>query len=218
MTRQLPLAFPLQERFTFERFAKGGNVELVEHLRHRESRFEATWLWGQAGVGKSHLIQAVCHEAGVVYVPAREMTDLDGYEEYDQVLIDDIDIWTGDRLLEEQLLRLYNSLNSLGHALVVTAKVSPMRLSFALADLESRMRSAECFEMKPLMDEAAVPVLKQAANDRGFRLGDEVVSFLLTHSSRNLSELLGLLELIDREAMSARRRITVPFVKRVLAL
>lgn len=218
MTRQLPLSFPLQERFTFDRFAIGGNAELVEHLRYRESRFNATWLWGRDGVGKSHLLQAVCHEAGVVYVPAREMIDLAGYEEYDQVLIDDLDIWIGDRLLEEELLRLYNGLNALGHALVVTAQVSPIRASFALADLKSRMRSAECFEMKALADEAAVPVLKQAANDRGFRLGDEVISFLLTHAARDLPELMGLLEVIDRESMSARRRVTVPFVKRVLAL
>jgi DnaA family protein len=218
VTRQLPLAFPLRERFTFERFAIGGNAELVEHLRHRELGFDAMWLWGRSGVGKSHLIQAVCHEASVVYVPARELTDLAGYEVFDQVLIDDLDNWIGDRLLEEELLQLYNDLKALGHRLVVTAQASPTRVRFALADLESRMRSAGCFEVKPLVDEAAVPVLKRAANDRGLRLGDEVISFLLTRAARDLPELLDLLEVIDREAMSARRRVTVPFVKRVLAL
>ena len=212
------MRFPLRERFTFERFAVGANSEPVEHLRAPVDRFRCTWLWGPAGVGKSHLLQAVCHACGGAYVPARNLGDVEGYDAFERVLVDDVDAWLGDRAREEALFRLYNAMLHRGHALALTAARSPAAARFALDDLASRLRGAACFELTPLADEEAVPVLKRTARDRGFDLSDEVVGFLMRRVDRSLPELLALLETIDRASLSANRRVTVQFVKEALAL
>ena len=218
MSRQLPMRFPLRERFTFERFAVGANREPVEHLRAPVDGFRCMWLWGPSGVGKSHLLQAACHGCGGAYVPARERGDVEGYDAFERVLIDDVDTWLGDRGREEALFRLFNAMLGRGHVLALTATRSPAAARFALDDLASRLRGAACFELAPLSDEDAVPVLKRAARDRGFDLSDEVVGFLMRRVDRSLPELLALLETIDRASLSASRRVTVQFVKEALAL
>ena len=190
----------------------------MEHLRAPVDGFRCAWLWGPAGVGKSHLLQAVCHACGGAYVPARELGDVEGYDAFERVLIDDADTWLGDRATEERLFRLYNAMLDRGHALALTATQSPAAARFTLDDLASRLRGAACFELAPLSEEQAVPVLKRAARDRGFDLSDDVVGFLLRRVDRSLPELLAHLETIDRASLSASRRVTVQFVKEALAL
>ena len=218
MTRQLPMTFPLRTRFTFERFTVGPNRELVEDLRAPVDGFRCTWLWGAPGVGKTHLLQAVCHAPGSAYVPARDLRDIDGYQAFERVLIDDVDAWLGDRGMEEALFHLYNEQLAAGHALAVAADRTPATATFALSDLASRLRGAACFEMAALSDNAAIPALKRAAHDRGFLLSDEVVRYLMRRVGRGLPELLEHLDRIDRASMSASRRVTVAFVKEALAL
>ena len=203
------MRFPLREHFTFERFCVGPNREAVAHLREGPDGFRCVWLWGRPGTGKSHLLQAACHAGDGAYVPARKLRDVDGYQGFAHVLIDDVDCWFGDRDAEEALFRLYNAQMAHGHALTLAATLPPALVDFALGDLASRMRSATCFELAALSDEDAVPVLKRAAQDRGFDLSDDVVGYLLRRVGRGLPEMLEHLETIDRASLSARRRITV---------
>ena len=216
--RQVPLAFRLRERFTLDRFLVGGNAELVTSLRRPVDGFYCAWAWGRSGAGKSHLLQGIAQNTGGAFVPATEIPAVDGYEVFDRVLIDDIHAWIGDRTAEEALLRLYHNRLERGLVLVATARNPPARMRFALPDLASRLRAAACFEVAPLTDEAAGAVLRRLAQDRGFDLDANVVSFLLRRTGRDMEDLLSLLETIDAESLSAQRRVTVPFVKQVLRL
>lgn len=218
MTRQLPMRFPLRQRFTFEQFAVGANREAVDQLRASVDGFRCIWLWGRPGAGRSHLLQAACHACDGAYVPAGRLRHIDGYEAFAHVLIDDVDLWLGERAKEEALFRLYNAMLERGHALTLTATLPPRTADFVLTDLASRLRSATCFELSPLSDAAAVPVLKRAARDRGFVLSDAVVGYLMRRVGRGLPELLEHLDTIDRASLSAGRRVTVALVKEALAL
>ncbi|KTF31201.1 hypothetical protein LMG919_19935, partial [Xanthomonas vesicatoria] len=59
-------------------------------------------------------------------------------------------------------------------------------------------------------------VLRDRAQRRGLALDDAAIDWLLTHSERELATLVALLERLDRESLAAKRRITVPFLRRVL--
>ena len=214
----MPLAFTLRERFTLDQFLVGDNAELLASVCRPVDGFHCAWIWGRAGAGKSHVLQAVSHETGGAFVPAKEVPTVDGYEVFDRVLIDDIQAWIGDPPAEEALMRLYNNRLQRGLILVATASAPPAQLCFALPDLASRLRSATCFEISPPSDEEAGTVLRRVARDRGFQLDASVVSFLLRRTGRDLADLLSLLEAIDVESLSAQRRVTVPFVKQVLDL
>lgn len=216
MTAQLPLAFPLRDRFAWDRFVVGANGELARLLKRPVAGFACVWAWGAPGVGKSHLLQALCREQGGAYVPAPALRQLDGYEAFERVLIDDVDVWFGDRPAEEALFRLYNQQLAQGHQLALAGRCPPAAARFALPDLASRLRGGACFEMLPLDEAAVAEALQRAAADRGIRLGEDALRFLQRHASRDLASLLTLLERVDREALAAGRPVTVPLLKRAL--
>ena len=107
MPRQMPLAFALRERFTLDRFVVGNNAELLANVCRPVDGFYCAWVWGRAGAGKSHLLQAVSHAHGGAFVPATEIPAAEGYEIFDRILIDDIHAWIGDPAAEDALMRLY---------------------------------------------------------------------------------------------------------------
>ena len=222
MSEQLILPLALHERSTFDRFVVGANDELVHRLRQRYDGFECLWLYGEPGVGKTHLLQAVCHaSADAAYVPAREMRPdgaLDGYALFDAVALDDVDCWLGARDRETALLAFYNRLAARRARLVVTASRSPLQVDFAVSDMASRLRASACYRVVPLDDEGKADLLANAGRDRGLELPMDVVRFLLQRVGRDQRELLCLLDRLDRSSLAAHRRITIPFVKQTLCL
>lgn len=219
--RALPLA--PGEQSTFARFVTGANREVTDHLRRPHAGFDCVWLFGDPGVGKTHLLQALCHEhAGSAYVPAVRVVasgaSLHGYGTFRAVGVDDLPHWLGRREAELAFVGLYDQLAARGARLVVTARRSPMDEDFALNDLRSRLRAAGCYRVAPLDDAHRARLLTDAARRRSLSLTPEVVRFLLSHAHRDQRELLRLLDRLDESSLAAQRRITVPFVKEVLCL
>ena len=66
-------------------------------------------------------------------------------------------------------------------------------------------------------DATRAAVLRDRAQRRGLVLEEAAIDWLLTRTDRDLSRLLLLLDRLDRESLAAQRRITVPFLKQVLA-
>lgn len=221
--RQLPLPFEPQARSTFESFIAGPNDELVSRLRQRDIGFECLWLFGESGVGKTHLLQAMCRRlAHACYIPATGVDPrgnaLEAYRRFDVVTVDDVGHWLGERQAELACFDLYNQLHAAGARLVLTADRSPRATNFALADLGSRLRAAACYRVAALADEDKRQLLADAAQQRGLRLGDEVVRYLLARASRGQHELMAMLDSLDRSSLAQQRHLTIPFVKRVLRL
>ena len=221
--QQLALRFPLRPRSRFEHFVVGTNSAPVERLRAQGARFECLWLFGSSGVGKTHLLQAACHAvADAAYLPARRIpaneASLQRYARFRAVLVDDVEGWLGHAACERELYGLYNELARAGARLVFTASHSPRECAIALPDLASRLCAAECYEVARLSDEDMLPLLVNAAQDRGLRLSEDVVRFLLTRVSRDQKSLLDTLNRLDHASLRRRRGITVPFVKEVLGL
>ena len=220
-TQQLALPFELHKRSTFERFVAGENGELVERLKAPRQGAEAIWLFGTPGVGKTHLLLALCQRhANSAYIPAGDLapTALDGRARIDVVAIDDVPRWLGERRSEIALFDFYNNMRAGGALLALSADRSPLELEFALADLGSRMRAAACYHVAPLADCDKARLLCAAAHERGLVLGDEVVRFLLSHVGRGQGELLNTLDRLDCSSLATQRRITIPFAKEVLCL
>lgn len=220
---QLALPLELRETNTFAKFLTGANGELVARLGSPQAGFVCFWLYGQPGTGKTHLLQAVCHrEPDACYVPARALDagqhTLEGYGRFPTATVDDVEHWLGRRSAEVALFDFYNRLRAVGGKLIVTAGRSPLDCGFALPDLRSRLCAAACYRVAPLAEEDKPKLLLRAAKDRGLRLGEDVVRFLLARVSREQGTLLSILERLDRASLAAQRRITIPFVKETLCL
>jgi DnaA family protein len=85
-----------------------------------------------------------------------------------------------------------------------------------LPDLQSRLARLATFQVNALGDDERVQALQLRARHRGLDLPDETARFLLSRSRRDMASLYGVLDKLDSEALRAKRRLTIPFVKEVL--
>lgn len=227
-TVQLPLNLALRDDATLANYYPGENRELVQCLAAVDGGDDArtVYLWGGPGVGKTHLLQAVCHEAGrrgrsCAYLPLGGADGLrpdllDGLERLDTVCIDDLQGVAGRAPWEEGLFHLFNRCRDAGARLVVGAAAGPGAIGLGLADLVSRLSEALTFHVRPLDDGQMIQALQLRAGQRGLELPEDVGRYLLRHHRRDMASLSVLLERLDRASLAAQRRLTIPFVRQWL--
>ena len=222
---QLALPLQLADHAVFASFLAGDNDTLVATLVDLSAGNEGQgcWLWGAAATGRTHLLQAVCDAAGdrSVYLPLEMLAPagpgiLEGLESRELVCVDDIEQVAGDEDWERALFNFYNALYEAGGQLVVAAAAAPRESGFSLADLASRMSKLPVFQLRPLSDQQRVAALQLRARHRGLELPDDTAAFMLKRSRRDMASLYDLLDRLDLEALKAKRRLTIPFVRGVL--
>ncbi len=230
MNRQLALAIQLNDEANLADFCWNGNRLLHQQLHHAlhgdgERLF---YLWGVAGSGKSHLLQACCQAVNstqsAIYLPLDILREwgpqvIDGIEEQALISIDDIDAIAGDSAWEEALFHLYNRIRDQGQTtLLITGKQPPATLPICLPDLRSRLTCGLVIQLNELNDDDKINTLKLHANKRGFELPGSVGQFLLNRCARNMHDLHLLLNRLDEASLIAQRKITIPFVKEILGI
>lgn len=222
---QLALPLQLADHAVFASFLDSGNEALVATLANIASGGDGhgCWLSGARATGKTHLLQAVCENAGdrSVYLPMVTIVQagpeiLDGLASRELICIDDIQEITGDPNWEAALFDLCNQVFDAHGQLIVSAASSPRECPFELADLRSRFSKLPVFQMHVLNDDERVAALQLRSRHRGLDLPDDAAKYLLKRSRRDMASLYELLDRLDREALRAKRRLTIPFVRSVL--
>lgn len=222
---QLPLAVQLPADETFATFVTGANAEVLSVLRQQQQGL--VYLWGSSGVGKSHLLHALCAEtqATAMYLPLRELKDamqpqvLQGLEHYDLVCIDDVDAVTTDSDWCFELFALLNRMRDQAHGLiVVTAAAAPASLEVALADVHSRLLWGLSLQLQGLSDLDKAYALQLRAKTLGLVLNNDTAQFMVQRLGRNMRNLIDCLSQLDQASIAAKRRLTIPFVKDVLTI
>ncbi|MEO6697685.1 MAG: DnaA regulatory inactivator Hda [Gammaproteobacteria bacterium] len=221
---QLPLPVMLPGGARFANFVAGRDLEAVQTLQNTRERF--IYLWGAAGTGKTHLLQASCHHAaeqnaGVAYLPLAEADTispavLEGLERLDMICIDDVQAIAGQPEWETGLLHLYNRIRDSGAHLRVTGNVAPAELGLALRDLSSRLSWGLTFQLHPLDDENKLRALQLRARNRGMDLPEEVGRYLLQRWPRDMAKLFELLQHLDDGSLAQQRKLTIPFVRELI--
>ena len=222
---QMALPLQLADHAVFASFFASGNETLVSTLQALAGgeQGQGCWLWGAAATGKTHLLQAVCARGGdqSIYLPLAALSAagpviLEGLADRSVICIDDIDTVAGDRDWEVALFNLYNELHYNSGQLVASATAAPRECGFGLADLESRMSRLPVFQVHALDEEDRAEALQLRAGHRGIDLPDETAVYLLRRVPRDMASLYALLDKLDLEALRAKRRLTIPFVRDVL--
>jgi len=227
VSAQLPLGIRLREGLDLSSFHSGPNAEPVA-LAQRLARGEdvhSLYLWGASGSGKTHLLQALCAQAGSgsAYLPLDDLVTLspavlEGLASVRLLCLDGIDAVAGRRGWERALVACIDSLRHNGGRLVAAGRMPPHEVGLALHDLSSRLAWGPVYGLKPLSDTDKCAVLQMRARARGLHMPDAVARYLLTREARDLPALLATLDVLDRASLVAQRRLTVPFVREVLAL
>jgi DnaA family protein len=225
---QLTLNIRLRDDATFDNFYAQNNQQLVAHLRTltigKSKQF--TYIWGEPGAGRSHLLQACCHAANKqglssIYLPllaANELSPqiLENLERISLVCIDDIQNIVQKPDWEEAIFHIFNKLQEQNGLLVISANNTAHMLQFSLADLKSRLAGGIIFQVQALTDTQKLEAFKMRAEIRGLDVPHEVAKFLLNRCRRDTTNLFSILDKLDQASLAAQRKLTIPFVKSVL--
>ncbi len=199
---------------TLENFVAGRNVELLAALRHAlDTKESGLYLWGEAGSGKSHLLQAViglAHAKGLAAVYASGEVP----QAATVVAVDDVEELDGQAQVE--LFALYNCMRESGGLLLVSGSQAPAFLPLR-DDLRTRLGWGLVYQVRALNDAEKEQALRQHAQARGFELSNEVTTYLLRHGRRDLPALLETLDALDQHCLRLQRAASVPLLKEVMA-
>ena len=224
--KQMALDIGLHTTPTLDSFFAGPNSAALQHLRlWTASQMPSpvpTYLWGESGSGKSHLLRAVQTElsnAGVSvgWLDADQNDRLNFDESWTAVLMDDVHLYN----LEQQQLAFNWFVNALtpksgSPRWVLAAGMLPPADLKLRDDLRSRLGWGHVYALQVLSDAERREVLRSEADARGLFLSDEVMSYMLSRFSRDLSSLMILLDHLDQFALETKRAMTIPLIKSML--
>lgn len=213
---QLLLGIAPQWLPTLDNFVVGRNQELHTALRHALSSTggeRGFYVWGDAGSGKSHLLQAAVERAR--YNGQSAVYACGTVPEAAQVVAVD-DVESLDDAAQIALFALYNRLRESGGMLLVSGTAAPTHLHLR-DDLRTRLGWGLVYQIHALSDEEKAQALHQHAQARGFELPTEVTHYLLRHGRRDLPYLLGVLDELDAHCLRLKKRAaSVPLLKEVM--
>jgi DnaA-homolog protein len=206
---------------TLDNFIAGTNQELLARLRAlaEPGCFDALYLWGTEGSGKTHLLSAVAslslRKRPVMFLEGRP-ANADFFAPPGGLLIvDDIDAL--DDAAQIALFRLYNTARMIGLGLLLAGSRPPLQLGLR-EDLRTRIGQTLIYEVKTLNDEQKAAALRRHALERGFKVDDGLVRYLLAHGRRDLPSLMAVLDHLDRTTLERQRPATLPLLKEALQL
>jgi DnaA family protein len=227
MPEQLPLFQP-SRTVSFDSYWPGNNAAVIAQMKTQILAPDqpCLFLWGKAGVGKSHLLQAACgfahqHHKAAVYVPLTDYGTiqpdiLQGLENYDLICVDDVDAIVRQKRWEQALFHLFNRARERGALLMFAAAKKPADLEITLPDLLSRLAWGTVWHMEELQDQDKLAALQLHARQSGFSLPDDVGTYLMQRWPRDMHSLFRLLDKLDHASLSEHRKLTIPFVRQFI--
>jgi len=218
---QLLLDIAPDSQPTLDNFVVGRNLELLSVLRHAlaGSSERSFYLWGEAGGGKSHLLQACVRAAldmqrSAAYAQG-SVPRMASEGPAEVVAVDDVERL--DDAAQIGLFDLYNRMRDSGGMLLVSGAQAPLHLDLR-DDLRTRLGWGLVYQVHGLSDEEKARALGQHAQARGFALPPEVTQYLLRHGRRDLPSLMVALDALDEHSLRLHRAPSVPLLKEVLQL
>lgn len=229
---QLPLKIGLRDDACFETFVTE-EESLAFALNALQSALKnpsgnAFYLHAESGAGKTHLLQAACRyvtEKGQasVYLPMKDenlplIPDvLFGLEQTPLVCLDDMDNIIGHKKWELALANLLTKSSVQGHNVILAGEISVVDWSLLTPELTKALINVLPIKLYSLHEkEEVIVALQRHASRLGFDLPIEVGNYLVKMFSSDLQELLAVLKLLEQATLVEKRRLTLPFVKKVL--
>ncbi|MDA0270796.1 MAG: chromosomal replication initiator protein DnaA [Chloroflexi bacterium] len=231
----------LRERYTFAHYIVGPGNRLAFAAAEGVARdpghlYNPLFLYGAAGLGKTHLLHAIGHdfiERGmqVVYLSAeaftnqlitaiqqRRMDDFRSrYRSADALLVDDIQFIAGKEQTQEEFFYTFNELYEAGRQIVISSDKSPAHIS----QLEDRLRTR--FEWGMIADlqapdiETRVAILRHKAQEQNIRVRDDVLHAIAARFKNNIRELEGSLTRVIAYSRLTGESLTPDLVHSALA-
>ncbi len=240
--------YNLNPNYTFDTFVVGNNNQLAhtislvvaEEAANPEKKFNPLFLWGDVGLGKTHLMHSIAHhilanhpQLKIQYVSSEVFTNevieairsgsnsqikaiRDKYRNVDVLLIDDIQFIIGKDRTQEEFFNTFNVLYNAGKQIVISSDKPPKEM----LTLEERFRSR--FQWGCMADistpdyETRMAILRKKEELDDFELDDEIIQYIANNIKSNIRELEGALNRLMAYSRLTHVNITIETAKEQL--
>ncbi|HSU17915.1 DnaA ATPase domain-containing protein [Longimicrobium sp.] len=238
------MRFQPDPRFTFDTFVAGPGNQMAAAAARRAAEAPGTsynplFVYGAAGVGKSHLLHAVGAlsltvrpDLHVTYRTAQELVDdissavsagtleafADELLESDVILIDDAHLLAGKSRTQAELLRVWDEIVWTGTQIVLAAEAAPADLEGVTEEFRGKLAGGLVVDMTPAEPETRVEIVRRAAARRGVELGGGVGEALAGLPLDGARELHAGVDRIGQVQEEERRQVRVSELSSLVGL
>jgi chromosomal replication initiator protein len=232
---------PLNPDYTFENFVTGpcnrlAHAACVAVAENPGSSYNPMFIHGGVGLGKSHLLQAVCQTVlqrgnlSIIYlscdsfinqfINAVETGDMNNfryrYRHADMLVIDDIHFLAGRDRTQEEFFHTFNTLYQQHKQIILSADCPPAEICELEDRLISRFNWGLVARIEKPCYETRVAILQKKARLRGLTLDDDVINYVASRVESNTRELEGAITKIQGMAMLQNGRIDLDLARAAL--
>ena len=206
-------------QFTFDNFVVGPSNRFAHSAAIAVSKtpgqvYNPLFIYGPAGVGKTHLLYAIAHQVKrkredlrIVYIKGddftneliasiREGSNAEFREKYRQagiLLVDDIQFIAGKKQTQEEFFHTFNTLYESGRQIVLTSDRPPREMTQLEDRLQSRFVSGLMVDVAPPDFETRLAIIKNKAAMLGVKLPDEIYGYIAENVTANVRQIEGTL-------------------------
>jgi len=232
----------LNPKYLFETFVTGSSnrfahAAAVAVAEAPAKAYNPLFIYGDSGLGKTHLLHAIGHYAQslypavrVRYVNSEEFTNdfinsiSEGkagafqrrYREVDVLLVDDIQFLQGKEQTMEEFFHTFNTLYNANKQVVITSDLPPKRLNGFEDRMRSRFESGLITDVQPPDLETRIAILRKKAGSERLEAPDDVLEYIASRISTNIRELEGALIRVTAFANLNRQHVDMPLAEIVL--
>lgn len=232
----------LNPKYTFDTFVIGASnrfahAAAVAVAEAPAKAYNPLFVYGESGLGKTHLLHAIGHYARnlyphvkVRYVNSEEFTNdfinsirddkasafQRRYRDVDVLLIDDIQFLQGKVQTQEEFFHTFNTLHNANKQVVITSDLPPKLLSGFEERMRSRFEWGLLTDVQPPDLETRIAILRKKAIQERMSAPDEVLEFIASRISTNIRELEGALIRVTAFASLNRQSVDMGLAEIVL--
>jgi chromosomal replication initiator protein len=235
---------PLSPRYTFDHFVIGKSNELAAAAANAVSQapgrvYNPLFIYGDTGLGKTHLMQAIAHEilnrnpsTRITFVGTEQFTNelvqsiqyrtmpifRRQYRETDLLLVDDVHFLKGKEATQEEFFHTFNALYEAGRQIVLTSDRPPTEIPTMEGRLVSRFQWGMVADIEQPDFEHRIAILKQKASldHLEHAMPDDVIRFIAENVRSSVRELEGSIIKLLAYASLKRKDITVDLAREAL--
>jgi chromosomal replication initiator protein len=232
----------LHDKYVFDTFITGSSnrfahAAAVAVAEAPAKAYNPLFIYGDSGLGKTHLLHAIGHYAislypgiKVRYVNSEEFTNdfinsigegkagafQRRYREVDVLLIDDIQFLQGKEQTMEEFFHTFNTLHNANKQVVITSDVAPKQLNGFEDRMRSRFEWGLITDIQPPDLETRIAILRKKAASSNLSAPDDVLSYIASKISTNIRELEGALIRVTAFASLNRQQVDLALAEIVL--
>ncbi len=237
-----PAIGTLVPKYTFANFVVGANNQFAHATARAVARqpgeqYNPLFIYGGAGLGKTHLVNAIGHQilernpaAQVAFLSAdtfvseliaairRDRTDRfkERFRLVDVLILDDVQFLAGRERTQEEFFHTFNALHERRRQIVLTSDTFPKDIAGLAERLRNRFEWGLIADIQPPDVETRTAILGKKAECEGIALPPEVAAFIAAHVDSNVRELEGSLLRLGAYASLRKAPLTIELAKEVL--